>query len=196
MAFCSGFNALELLAGLQPQVAALYNKFECSFDGVKGVLRKTGMLDMFTAMSWGGTVASTSDPAQLFCWCGIQDGSVPASAANRYAINGWQLLAFVCGADGIDASDIGGLLGSIDPGWALSSKKGTIEACLGVAPCGIEISVEPEAREALGKHADAITAAQVLMESAPFQKPAALLHRLVVARCESAIAGSVPNLSF
>lgn len=45
--------------------------------------------------------------------------------------------------------------------------------------------------EALGAHADAITAAQVMMENMPFNKPAQLLYRMVVARCESAIAGSV-----
>ena len=45
--------------------------------------------------------------------------------------------------------------------------------------------------QALGKHPDAITVAQVLMENMPFQKPAQLLHGLVVAPCESAIAGSV-----
>ena len=99
-------------------------------------------------------------------------------------------MAFVFGADGFDASDVGDLLGSIDPGWALSSKTNIFDVMIAATCYGIEPTMEPEAREALGKHADAMRTAQVLMENMPFHKPAQLLHRLVVARCESAIAGS------
>ena len=62
---------------------------------------------------------------------------------------------------------------------------------LSLAFTGIESTMEPEAREALGAYADATTATQVFMENAPFQKPAQLLHRLVVARCESVMARPV-----
>ena len=112
------------------------------------------------------------------------------------AVNGWRLKAFMFDADGFGASDVGDLLDSIEPGWALSSKTGVYENYLSLAQTGNEPSTEPAAREALGAHADATMAAQVLMENAPFQKPAQLLHRLVVARCESGIAGSVTVFSF
>ena len=89
-----------------------------------------------------------------------------------------------------------GLGDGIEPGWALSSKPGIYEVYLGVSHSGIEPTMEPEARETLGAHADAITAAHVLIENSPFQKPAQLLHRLVVARCESVMARSVPCFLF
>lgn len=101
---------------------------------MKDVLYKTGMLDTFKAMlSWGGPAASIADPAKLVCQCGIHDGSVPASAANRYAITSWQLAAFAFDADGFDAADVRDLLDGIDPGWALSPTTGIFE--FNVANC-------------------------------------------------------------
>lgn len=175
---------VALDAGLSDPIRRRFDALGAPPGGVAEHFEALGMLRWITPWAWQNAVTTPSgDRYSLF---GLFDGS-----AGR-GLRGWCGVytgkAFFFGAAGFTAAVAAEVLDAVEPGGLADAKPGVVELISGWFTWGLRCSPEPEVREAAGQYAEAVLAAQVLMDRFPFNMIIRLDAMKVTARCQTALA--------
>lgn len=183
-------SSAPILAGLQRAVAATFDGFGAPFNGYGDFAMSGSFIGTWGGASWGEAAPPTLAPGEICSSGGLRGGggqhlTILTQMGTMYNMAG---VAFA--ADGLDKVALGADLARIEPGYACDVKPGVTGFFSGHHLYSCAPSHEPQVREILGQHAQAIEAATVMLEKFPHNKIMGLLYKLVIGRCQSTAAKS------